>query len=331
MKNRILPFAACVILTFFTIEVRAEKGFATVEEWSEQVISTIDQAYEYYKEENYKEALKWFEKAAAEGNQIALLEIGDLYFFGLGVPVDYKKAVEYYNKSSIKDDPDVFYNMAEIYAAGLDGSKPQPKKAEEYFEKAVQGNSVDAVNLRTKEEKAKLETASIMKQAMNFLNNNNYQEAIPLLINAADKGNTDAMYELAKYYYEYESSIYEAYYWSNLAFPYMRANSITIYNELWDNYSQEFQYTFVNDLYEPSQVALAVGDEFYKEYEDEKALEWYLRAAELDHIDGYYMVGIIYGFSEILPNDKEKAKYYLNIAKSKGHKDAQASLDDLDY
>lgn len=318
MMKRILMIGCCMLASL-TIKAQVINSG-----------SSMDKAYEFYKNENYLEALKWFEKAAEEGDQIALLEIGDIYFFGLGVKIDYKKAVGYYDKSNVKDDPDVFYNLAEIYAAGLDGSIPNPKKAEEYFEKAVQGKSADALKLRSKEEKAKTETASIFNQALSHLKNKNYSTAIPLLEEAADKGNTDAMYELARYFFYDDPSIYEAYYWSNLGFPYMRANCIEIYNLLWDDYSEEFNINFVEDLYDPANVAIVIGDTFYKDFDDEKALKWYIRAGDLGHLDGYYMAGIIYGFSEFMSNDVEKAKYYLNIANARGHQDAQDALNDLE-
>lgn len=330
MRKRLVTFLGCLFFALFTIDTQARTENFAVGEWNEQDASTIEKAYTYYKSRNYSEALKWFEKAAEEGNQIAWIEIGDFYFFGLGVDIDYKKALEYYNKSSIKDDPNVYYNLAEIYAEGLDGSQPNASKAEEYFEKAVQGKSADAVKLRTKEEKAKVETASIMKQALAYVKNENYEEAIPLLEKAADQGNTDAMYELARYYNNDESTIYEAYYWSNLCFPYKRANCIEIFNSLWDAYALDFSITFVEDLYEPSSLAIVIGDIFYKDYDDENALKWYLRAGDLGHIDGYYMVGLIYAYSEVLPIDIAKAKYYLKLADEKGHEKAKEALEDLE-
>jgi len=50
--------------------------------------------------QDYKEAFKWYEKAAIQGNSKAKLEIGEMYQFGQGLNKDYKEAFKLYKEAS---------------------------------------------------------------------------------------------------------------------------------------------------------------------------------------------------------------------------------------
>jgi len=48
--------------------------------------------------QDYKEAAKWYRKAAEQGNAEAQEAFGGMYYYGWGVPKDYKEAAEWYLK-----------------------------------------------------------------------------------------------------------------------------------------------------------------------------------------------------------------------------------------
>jgi TPR repeat protein len=50
--------------------------------------------------QDYKEAVKWFAKSAEQGNAEAQYELGVAYYNGRGVPQDYKEAFKWYTKSA---------------------------------------------------------------------------------------------------------------------------------------------------------------------------------------------------------------------------------------
>jgi TPR repeat protein len=52
-------------------------------------------------DQDYSEALIWYEKAAEKGYGSAMCNIGQLYRQGFGVPVDKVKAEEWYRKAII--------------------------------------------------------------------------------------------------------------------------------------------------------------------------------------------------------------------------------------
>lgn len=49
---------------------------------------------------NYKQAVKWYGKAAAQGNSSAQYMMGVMYLKGLGVSQDVPEAVEWFTKAA---------------------------------------------------------------------------------------------------------------------------------------------------------------------------------------------------------------------------------------
>ena len=56
--------------------------------------------------QDYVRAREWYEKAAANGNAIAMNNLGTLYAYGHGVAQDYAKAREWYEKAAANGDKD---------------------------------------------------------------------------------------------------------------------------------------------------------------------------------------------------------------------------------
>ena len=54
--------------------------------------------------QDYKEAFKWFTKAAEQGHAGAQHNLGNCYANGEGVPKDYKEAFKWYTKSAEQGD-----------------------------------------------------------------------------------------------------------------------------------------------------------------------------------------------------------------------------------
>ena len=87
-------------------------------EWMERAakVSTpamIKVAENYVLQNNFENALYWYQCAADKNSPAALSMIGDIYYIGEGkIEQDYKKAFEYYSKAS-----ELGYNMATIKKA----------------------------------------------------------------------------------------------------------------------------------------------------------------------------------------------------------------------
>jgi TPR repeat protein len=69
--------------------------------------------------QNYAEAMKWFRKAADQGNPRAQHNLGFMYANGEGVVNDLAEAVKWYRKAADQGYRDAQFNFASIYASGL--------------------------------------------------------------------------------------------------------------------------------------------------------------------------------------------------------------------
>lgn len=80
----------------------------------------------------------WFEKAAAQGNDSAMEQLGFLYQHGLGGDMDIPKAKELYEAAAQKGNAAALAGLGQLYFRGTDGIKKDYVRAKECFCKAVQ-------------------------------------------------------------------------------------------------------------------------------------------------------------------------------------------------
>ncbi len=71
----------------------------------------------YNESKDYNQAAIWFKKAAAQGGQRALNNLGICYEFGHGVEVDMDLAFSLYKESADKGYYPAKYNLAFLYMA----------------------------------------------------------------------------------------------------------------------------------------------------------------------------------------------------------------------
>uniref|UniRef100_A0A8C8H9N7 Fibronectin type-II domain-containing protein n=1 Tax=Oncorhynchus tshawytscha TaxID=74940 RepID=A0A8C8H9N7_ONCTS len=67
---------------------------------------------------NYELALKYFQKAAEQGWVDGQLQLGTMYYNGIGVKRDYKQAFKFFNLASQAGHILAFYNLAQMHATG---------------------------------------------------------------------------------------------------------------------------------------------------------------------------------------------------------------------
>lgn len=95
------------------------------------------------KEEDYKIAVTWYQKAAAQGYAPAINNLGYCYFYGHGVEKNQVKAFEYYFTAATKGNPLAQKNCGEMLFFG-DGVKRDLNAAKQWFEKAALQNNASA-------------------------------------------------------------------------------------------------------------------------------------------------------------------------------------------
>lgn len=67
---------------------------------------------------DYKEAVKWFLKAAEQGHAAAQFGLGTMYYFGHGVPEDYKEAVKWHRLAAEQGHFGAQHDLGMMYAFG---------------------------------------------------------------------------------------------------------------------------------------------------------------------------------------------------------------------
>ncbi len=87
-------------------------------------------------EQNYAEAITFFEKSAERNNPYAEAELGYLYSAGKGVPKDYHIAKSWYQKAANHDLASAQFNLGLMYEHGL-GTPVNHALAEQWYQKAA--------------------------------------------------------------------------------------------------------------------------------------------------------------------------------------------------
>mgnify|MGYP006343379143 CR=1 FL=1 len=96
---------------------------------------------EFFNQENYAEAAKWYRKAAEQGNVAAQYNLGVCYKIGLGVQQDYAEAVKWYRKAAEQGLADAQYNLGYCYEAGQGVSQDYAEAVKWYRKAAEQGHA----------------------------------------------------------------------------------------------------------------------------------------------------------------------------------------------
>ncbi|MFQ5445165.1 MAG: tetratricopeptide repeat protein [Nitrospinales bacterium] len=93
-------------------------------------------------DEDFKRAFKDWRLSAQQGYPEAQNALANSYFHGIGTPQDYREALKWYEKVPRQNDPEALQNMGYIYANGLGGVGKNLKKAFSLYLKAAQQGHV---------------------------------------------------------------------------------------------------------------------------------------------------------------------------------------------
>jgi len=99
--------------------------------------------------QDYAEAIRWFQKAAEQGNADAQYYLGSLNVEGKGVAQNYAEALKWYRKAADQGNASAQYELGVIYQSGLGGQTNYPEALKWYRKAADQGNSDAQHNLGT--------------------------------------------------------------------------------------------------------------------------------------------------------------------------------------
>lgn len=135
---------------------------------------------------DYDKAFEYYAKAATQGDNIGLNNLGSLYYSGIGIPRNTSKAAILFEKAANQDNSEAAVNLAFILITG----------------NGVQKNAAEAINRFEQASKLKNLTAQFMYGYALYtgkFRDRNYKEAANLIKNAAVQYD-DAQYVLAQMY-----------------------------------------------------------------------------------------------------------------------------------
>lgn len=128
---------------------------------------------------SFEQAARWYALAAERGFAPAQYRLGNLYEKGLGMPRDLVKARELYERAAIQGNASAMHNLAVLYAMGAEGNIDNDKAAKWFFKAAELGIKDSQYNLG-------ILTAKGLGQAQNF------EESYKWFALAANAGDPDA-------------------------------------------------------------------------------------------------------------------------------------------
>ena len=86
---------------------------------------------------DYRKAFKWFKKAAENGNREAQFNVGIIFEYGQGTLKDYKQAISWFRRSAEQNFPSAQLSLGTMYIDGH-GVDKNLSKAKEWLLKAYE-------------------------------------------------------------------------------------------------------------------------------------------------------------------------------------------------
>lgn len=262
---------------------------------------------------SYKDAKIWYEKAAEQGNIYAQTSLGYLYQYGYGVTKDLKKAKDLYNQSAVQGDPVAQYNLGVLYQNGF-GVPVDYVEAIEWYEKAADQGYELAITalelcyaLQTPEDRIKYCQKLAQKGDVDAMFElaelydlllDNMPLAIEWYKKAAEKGHLQAQLECGDYY-QYEENYNEAIKWYKMAEMQGSLEAISALESLKDEY-------------------IALGKIAFDAKNYTEAFVYYKNAADMGNAYAQSWMGYFYRYGIGTKTNFTKAIEYFEKAANQG-------------
>jgi TPR repeat protein len=133
--------------------------------------------------QNYQQALELYYESAEKGNAHSQLQLGKMFFQGVGVERDYQAALEWHQKSAEQGNGEAQAYLGLMYEKGLGVDRDIQKALELFRKSALQGNALGQARL------AGLYLAGLGVEQ-------NHREAFAWFQRSAEQGNDEAQAHL---------------------------------------------------------------------------------------------------------------------------------------
>ena len=226
--------------------------------------------------QDYKEAFRWYQKAAEQGNVDAQHRLGEMYDQGQGVAEDDQRAVEWYQKAAEQRNADAQYRLGEMYDEGL-GVAEDDQQAVQWYQKAAEQGNADA----------QYRLGEMYDQGQGVAEDD--QQAVQWYQKAAEQGHADAQYRLGEMYDQGQGVAEDD------------QQAIEWYRKAAEQGDVDAQYR-LGEMYDEGQ---GVAED------DQQAIEWYRKAAEQGFADAQYRLGEMYDEGQgVVEDDQQAVEWY---------------------
>lgn len=188
------PNAQYLLAQLYMVGKNGEPDYNLAKEWYKKASSQLPKAlvalgfiYETV-DDNYTEALKAYTQASAEGDVMGTYNLGLMYEYGKGVPVDYHKSEVLFTDAANKGVDEAMNQLAGIYFNGL-GTPRDVHKALSWYKKAADLGNSNALYILGLFSETGVATKLDFPDALKYYNE------------ASDKGHEKAMLALARMYH----------------------------------------------------------------------------------------------------------------------------------
>lgn len=288
---------------------------------------TITEAEQWYRKgeeihdkgggENYREAYKWFEKAANEGHRGAQLYAGWMHHKSQGVEQDWRKAIYWYTKAAEQGSLSSQMYLGEIYRDGSWSDLEDFELAKFWFEKASAGGDVQAtVNLGELYEYGWITERDSFQIKYGHAGEPDLEKARAIYQQVYDDGHLIGKHYLGRSYDVKSYDPTHKYRDYPKSRPYDVSKAIEIYMEAGNEGHVPSMYR-IYELY-----CLKANKDWVNQskYTKEIGIEWLTKAAETDN--GFYANELgknyLYGFNGV-KKDKYKGQRLIQEACDKGY------------
>ena len=244
-------------------------------------------------EQNDKQAVYWFRKAAARDHVYAQVYLGWMYRNGRGVEQDFNEAVRLYTKTADLGDKVAQYNLGLMYQAG-EGVAKDDKKAAELFRKAAEQGDKEA----TEDLQKLLRRHNVHSGAIDGVYNDSIRVATQRFIDSASASvsTTDDAYG-----------------------AYAKGDYATAYR-LWKAEAEQ------GDAYAQFNLGTLYRDGVNVTQDDKQAVYWFRKAADQGNINAQYNLAWMYQKGRGHAQNDDEAVYWFRKAAAQGDTDAQVYL-----
>jgi TonB family protein len=249
---------------------------------------------EYLALQDYDQAIKWFSKAAQQGDPAGQNNLGWLYEKGFGISQDYSEAASWFLKSANQRNADAQNNLGWLYQNGW-GVKQDFAEAMAWYRKAAAQE-----NTRAQEN-----IGDLYEKGLGV--NQDYGQAMVWYRKAADHGNADARVAIG-WLYEHGWGVKEDY-----------AEAATWYLEAADK-GNAYAQNNLGVLYERG---LGVERDYTL------AMAWYYRAANQGHAQAQNNLGLLYRNGLGDKRDYVQAMKWFRKAADQGNEKAEVNIGSL--